>query len=61
MTLIGSGRIAINLSVPLVLEYEDVLSRPEFGFPPEKIRDVLDTTSAGLPITITFISFGVRF
>jgi putative PIN family toxin of toxin-antitoxin system len=42
MSLIGSGRFAINLSVPLVLEYEDVLSRPEFGFPPEDIRDVLD-------------------
>ncbi len=42
LSLVDAGQFEINLSVPLVLEYEDVLSRPEFGLPPEHIRDVLD-------------------
>ena len=29
--LIGDGRWRLNLSVPMFLEYEDVLSRPESG------------------------------
>jgi putative PIN family toxin of toxin-antitoxin system len=42
LSLVDSERFEINVSVPLVLEYEDVLSRPEFGFSPEDVRDVVD-------------------
>ena len=42
LTLLGSDQFEVNVSVPLVFEYEDVLSRPEFGFLPEDIRDVVD-------------------
>jgi putative PIN family toxin of toxin-antitoxin system len=44
LSLIGSGRFEINLSVPLVMEYEDVLSRPEVGIPVdrERVGDLLD-------------------
>ena len=42
LSLLHSGQFEINVSVPMVLEYEDVLSRPEFGFSPEDIRDVVD-------------------
>ena len=44
LALVGSDRFGINLSVPLVLEYEDVLLRPELRIPlsPGAIGDVLD-------------------
>lgn len=44
LSLVGSGRFGINLSVPLVLEYEDVLFRPgiDIQLPPGAIADVLD-------------------
>lgn len=44
LALVGNGRFTINLSVPLVLEYEDVLLRPEAGvlLDPSAIDDVLD-------------------
>lgn len=44
LSLVGTDRFGINLSVPLVLEYEDVLLRPELRIPlsPDAIRDVLD-------------------
>ncbi len=42
LTLVDSGRFEINISVPLVLEYEDVLNRTGFGFSSEDIRDVMD-------------------
>lgn len=44
LSLVGSGRFGINLSVPLVLEYEDVLLRPETGIPLSHaaIGEVLD-------------------
>ncbi len=44
LSLVGSGRFGINVSVPLVLEYEDVLLRPETGIPLSRaaIEDVLD-------------------
>lgn len=40
----GTGRFNINLSVPLVLEYEDALARPQTRVPlgPNAIADVLD-------------------
>ena len=31
LSLVGTGLFGINLSVPLVLEYEEVLLRPESG------------------------------
>jgi len=42
LSLVGSGQFEISVSVPLVLEYEDVLSRPEFRFLPEDVRDLVD-------------------
>lgn len=44
ISLIGSGKFGINLSVPLVLEYEDVLSRQiqELGLERSDISDFLD-------------------
>lgn len=41
---IGNGRFHMNLSVPLVLEYEDVLLRPSSGvaIPPQAVADFLD-------------------
>jgi predicted nucleic acid-binding protein len=42
LSLVDAGSFEINVSVPLVLEYEDALSRPEFGFSPDEVRDVVD-------------------
>jgi putative PIN family toxin of toxin-antitoxin system len=44
LAMVGTGRFNINLSVPLVLEYEGVLLRPHIGVPldREAIADVLD-------------------
>jgi len=44
LSLVGSEHFGINLSVPLLLEYEDVLLRHESGIslPPTAIEDVLD-------------------
>jgi putative PIN family toxin of toxin-antitoxin system len=44
LALVGTGRFNINLSVPLVLEYEGVLLRPELRMPvsPGVIAAVLD-------------------
>jgi putative PIN family toxin of toxin-antitoxin system len=44
LTLVGSERFGLNLSVPLVIEYEDVLLRPESAvpLPPGEILEVLD-------------------
>ena len=52
LRLVGDPRFRINLSVPLVLEYEDVLKRPDAGHPlsAEEVDDVLNflCASAGL-------------
>jgi putative PIN family toxin of toxin-antitoxin system len=44
LSLVGSGLFEINLSVPLVLEYEEVLLRSEIGIPlsSSALGDVLD-------------------
>ncbi len=44
LSLVGSGLFGINLSVPLVLEYEEVLLRPESGIPIPRsaLEDILD-------------------
>lgn len=44
LKLIGTGRFDIHLSVPLVLEYEDVLLRncAEFGLSPTDIKKFID-------------------
>jgi putative PIN family toxin of toxin-antitoxin system len=44
LSLVGSERFGINLSVPLIMEYEEVLLRPESGIPLHRaaIEDVLD-------------------
>lgn len=43
---IGLGVFDLVLSVPLMFEYEDVLSRPEFGFEQPKINAVLNFIAA---------------
>lgn len=44
LTLVGTGRFDIHLSVPLVLEYEEVLLRelPNLEVPRTVVEDVLD-------------------
>jgi putative PIN family toxin of toxin-antitoxin system len=44
LSLLGSGRFEIHLSVPLVLEYEEVLQerRRDLGLTEEDVDDVLD-------------------
>lgn len=44
LALVGTGRFEINLSVPLVLEYEEVLFREELDLLVDRpvIEDVLD-------------------
>ncbi len=44
LSLVGSEHFGINVSVPLVLEYEDVLLRPQTRIPLSRtaIEDVLD-------------------
>jgi len=42
LSLVDAGFFEINVSVPLVLEYEDVLSRPELALSPEDARDAVD-------------------
>ena len=42
LSLVDAGYFEINVSVPLVLEYEDVLSRPGLRLAPEDPRDIVD-------------------
>lgn len=44
LSLIGDSRFQVNLSVALVLEYEDVLKRPEINLQltPQEIDDIID-------------------
>jgi len=44
LTLVGTGRFDLHLSVPLVLEYEEVLLRelPHLQVPRSVVEDVLD-------------------
>ena len=44
LTLVGTGQFDIHLSVPLVLEYEEVLLRelPHLHVPKSVVEDVLD-------------------
>ena len=44
LRLVGDPRFRINLSVPLLLEYEEVLKRPDAGHPlsAEEVDDVLN-------------------
>jgi putative PIN family toxin of toxin-antitoxin system len=42
VSLVDAGYFEINVSVPLVLEYEDVLNRPELRLSPDDARDVVD-------------------
>ena len=49
LTLVGTGRFDIHLSVPLVLEYEEVLLRelPHLQVPRSVVEDVLDFHCSG--------------
>jgi predicted nucleic acid-binding protein len=42
LAMLGAGKFEINVSVPLVLEYEDALSRPKFAISRDDVRDVID-------------------
>ena len=44
LALVGTGRFVIHLSVPLVLEYEEMLLRelPHLQVPRSVVEDVLD-------------------
>ena len=44
LSLVGSGRFDVNVSVPLVFEYEDVARRqaPELGLSHADVDDVID-------------------
>ena len=48
MSLIGTGRFEIHLSVPLVLEYEEVLLRQRvlLGLTPDDVNDLVDALCA---------------
>lgn len=56
LRLIGDPRWRINLSVPLLLEYEDVLKRPDVGhlLSPEQVDDVLDFLCASASLRDIF-------
>jgi putative PIN family toxin of toxin-antitoxin system len=43
---VGTGAFSTALSVPLMFEYEDVLSRPQFNFEPVQVNAVLDYLAA---------------
>jgi putative PIN family toxin of toxin-antitoxin system len=43
---VGTGVFDTALSVSLMFEYEDVLSRPEFNFDQERVSTVLDYLAA---------------
>jgi putative PIN family toxin of toxin-antitoxin system len=42
LRLIGRGHFTICISIPLVLEYEDVLARNTIGIPTDAAQDILD-------------------
>jgi putative PIN family toxin of toxin-antitoxin system len=48
MSLVGTGRFDIHISVPLVLEYEEVLlrQRVQFGLTPADVADIVDALCA---------------
>ncbi len=56
LSLIGTGRFEIALSVPLLFEYEDVLGRKEIGITAQQARDILDyVCSAAIHQEIHFL------
>lgn len=56
LTLVDDGRWRINLSVPLFLEYEDVVKRPDSGvsLSPEEIDDILNFICAAANLRAIF-------
>ena len=42
LSLVGSGQFELQLSAPLVAEYEEVLKRGDLVLSPQQIDDVLD-------------------
>jgi predicted nucleic acid-binding protein len=58
MSLIGTNRFDIHVSVPLVFEYEAVLlqHREQLGLTPEDVADVVDAVCAvAIPHKIYFL------
>ncbi len=58
MSLIGTNRFAIHVSVPLVFEYEAVLlqQREQLALTPEEVADVVDALCAlAIPHKIYFL------
>lgn len=43
---VGTGAFETAISVPLMFEYEDVLSRPEFNFDQQRVNAILDYLAA---------------
>jgi predicted nucleic acid-binding protein len=56
LRLVGDPRWRINLSVPLLLEYEDVLKRPDAGHPlsPQEVDIVLNFLCASASLRDIF-------
>ena len=56
LRLVGDQRWQINPSVPLLLEYEDVLKRPDAGhhLTPEEVDDVLNFLCASASLREIF-------
>ena len=58
LSLVGAGQFEIHLSVPLVLEYEDVLMRyrGELGLTPDDVADLVNALCAlGQPHKIFYL------
>ena len=56
LSLIGTGRFELCLSVPLLFEYEDVLAREPIGIPAAAAADVLDyLCQVAIPQDIHFL------
>ena len=51
LALVLAGRVALCVDARILDEYEDVLSRPEFGFDAERVRDLIEfITREALPV-----------
>ena len=46
LSLLGDGYFVSHVSVPLLLEYEDVLTRKKFGFNADDVQDLIDAVCA---------------
>lgn len=63
LSLIEDSRFQINISVALVLEYEDVLKRPALNpnLTAQEIDDILDFLCPGCQLARDFLSLATDF